>query len=142
MTRTLAVCGLLAVVSGCGRGNGLPMVPVSGQVTFAGGPCPAPGTVNFSPVAPEPGLPRRPASGTFQSDGRFVATSFSEGDGLVPGTYRISISCDSGLPNPWSKDPWGDVSYVPKGFQPPELVVAVDSDAVELAYDVPPKKKK
>src|SRR5690349_15978662 len=47
----LVSLGLLIVLfSGCKRGNGLPMVRVSGKVTFAGGPCPAPGNVTFTPI--------------------------------------------------------------------------------------------
>ena len=116
---------LAIVASGCGRGNRLPLVSVSGKVTFAGGPCPAAGNVTFTPIEVEPGLPRRPGSATFYTDGAFVVNSFQKGDGLVPGRYSVKITCDSGLPDPRSPDPWGDVSYVAKDYQPPELVVKI-----------------
>ena len=132
----------LMFVGGCGRGHGLPMVPVSGRVTFAGGPCPAAGNVTFTPVEVASGLPRRPGSATFYTDGEFAVTSFRKGDGLIPGRYEVAITCYSGLPDPWSRDPWGDVSYVPSDFRPQELVVEAESDPIELNYDVPPKKKK
>jgi hypothetical protein len=131
----------IVVLGGCKRGNGLPMVPVSGKVTFAGGTCPAPGNVTFTPIEVDAGLPRRPGSGLFKTDGQLVVSSFSEGDGLVPGRYKVTITCYSGLPDPRSKDPWGDVSYVPRTYQPPELLVKADGGPVEVSYDVPPKKK-
>jgi hypothetical protein len=132
-------CVVLAAVAGCG-GNALSLVPVSGKVTFSGGPCPAAGNVGFTPIEVEPGLPRRPGSGQFREDGTFQVTSFKKGDGLVPGRYRVTVMCFSGLPDPTSRDPWGDVSYVPKDFQAPELVVQKRGDAVEVTYDVPLKK--
>lgn len=134
--------GLLAVVAlaalGCG-GNGLPVVPVRGTVTFDGGPCPAAGGLTFTPLEVAEGLPKRPGIASFGEDGTFIVTSFREGDGLVPGRYQVNVSCDSGLPNPSSPDPWGDVSYVAKDWQPPELVVDKGSGGMTVTYDV--KKK-
>ncbi len=138
---SLAIGFVLIALVGCGRDNGLQIVPVSGKVTFAGGPCPAAGTVTFTPLEVAAGLPRRPASGTFHEDGTFFVTSFKKGDGLIPGRYKVTVSCDSGLPDPRSPDPWGDVSYVAKGYEPPELVVEAGSDPIEVNYDVTPKKK-
>jgi hypothetical protein len=137
--RMVAVMALAA--QGCSGGNQLPLVPVSGRVTFAGGPCPAAGNVTFVPVEGTPGLPRRPGAAKFETDGEFTVTSFAEGDGLLPGKYRVSITCYSGLPDPTSPDPFGDVSYVPNGFELPELIVQAESEPVELTYNVPPKRK-
>src|SRR5690349_630988 len=64
---------LLALSAGC-SGDQPITVPVSGHITFAGGPCPAEGTIVFSPVAVEKGLPRRPGTARFQSDGAFTVT--------------------------------------------------------------------
>jgi hypothetical protein len=136
---TAALVTVLA--AGCGSRNELGLVPVSGQVTFAGGPCPAAGTVTFTPIEVDPGMPRRPGSATFYTDGAFTVTSFKKGDGLVPGRYQTKISCDSGLPNPASPDPWGDVSYIAKDYQAPELIVVANSDPIVVNFDVTPKKK-
>jgi hypothetical protein len=134
------IAGLaIAAHTGCGD-SGLSIVPVSGKVTFSGGPCPAAGNVGFTPISVEPGLPHRPGSGQFREDGTFQVTSFKKGDGLVPGRYRVTVMCFSGLPDPRSRDPWGDVSYVPKDYQAPELVVEKGGDAIEVMYDVPLKK--
>lgn len=139
--RLFAIGVMMAALCGCRGNHDLPLVPVSGQIKFAGGPCPAAGNVTFTPIKVEAGLPRRPGSATFHNDGQFVITSFQKGDGLLPGRYKVSVTCFSGLPDPRSPDPWGDVSYVPNNYQPPELVVARDSDPIELTYDVPAKKK-
>jgi len=129
----------LAAMFGCG-GNDLSMVPVTGKITFNNGPCPAVGNIGFAPIDVAPGLPHRPGSGQFHEDGAFQVTSFKKGDGLVPGRYRVTVMCYSGLPNPTSRDPWGDVSYVPKDYQAPELVVEKGGEAIEVNYDVPLKK--
>ena len=121
------------VAAGCG--NNLPQtVPVRGQITFAGGPCPKQGVINFSPIEPAPGMPRRPGSGHFGTDGKFVATSFSRGEGLVPGRYSVRIDC-------WKRPPQGDgkppLSYVAAAYIPPELKVSGSSGTIEFNLDVP-----
>lgn len=131
---------VLIAAGGCGTSHGLPLVPVSGQITFAGGPCPAAGTVTYSPIEIDAGLPRRPGSATFYEDGAFVVTTFKQGDGILPGRYKTTISCNSGLPDPRSADPWGDVSYIAKDYQSPELIVTAGSDPIVVNYDVTPKK--
>lgn len=117
------------------------MVPVSGRVTFHGGPCPAKGSVTFMPVEISEGLPRRPGVGQFDVDGAFSVTSFQPGDGLIPGRYEVQITCYSGLPDPSSRDPFGDINFVPNDYHPDELTVAADSGPTVVNYDVPPKKE-
>jgi hypothetical protein len=135
----LAAVGCALAAGGCDDSR-LPLVPVSGVVTFDGGPCPGQGQVTFQPAEVEPGLPRRPAAGKFDRDGRYEATSFEPGDGLTPGRYKVVITCYSGLPDPASSDPFGDINRVPADFQPEELVVAQGSDPIERNFDVPPKR--
>lgn len=132
---------MFGAIGGCSD-SGLPIVPVNGKITFAGGQCPAAGSISFIPVEVEPGLPRRPGSATFLQDGAFAVTSFQEGDGLLPGKYSVSITCLSGMPDPRKPDPWDAVSYVPKDFKIADVQVARDSDPIELAFDVPPKQNK
>ena len=126
-------------VIGCG-GNGLPMVAVSGRVTFNGGECPAPGTVEFIPIEATEGLPSRPAVGAFGTDGRFEVTSFDPGDGLLPGKYKVSVTCQTGVPDINSKDPWGDITHIDPSYEPEELIVERGSSALTLELDVPRKK--
>lgn len=130
---------LLAIV-GCGDADKAMVVPVSGKVTFAGGPCPKPGTITFSPTAVAEGFPRRPGTAAFKEDGVFVATSFTEGDGLVPGVYTASITCWNGKPSGDDPGSFERLNLAPADYQP-EVTVDANGDVVELTFDVPPKKK-
>jgi hypothetical protein len=130
-----AACGL----AGCG-GSDLPLVPVSGTVTFGGNSPPIKGSMVFNQVPGSgiEGLPRRPGRGRFSTDGRFAATTFRDGDGLLPGRYRIVIICVDGEPGPGR--PFDQISFVPAGWEPEELVVEPDSGRITANFDVPPKK--
>ena len=85
---TLALV-VLGICSGCGaKGSGtMPtLIPVKGKVTFKGQPL-SKGTVHF-----EPDDYGRPATGELQSDGTFVLTTLTEGDGVVAGHHRVCIT--------------------------------------------------
>lgn len=118
------------------------MTDVSGKVTFNGGPPPRPGRIAFSlvPGTGREGLPYRPGSATFGEDGEFVATTFDQGDGLLPGTYKVKIICISGLPGQTKS--LAEVSLVPAGWAPENLVITGEEDAITVEYDVPPKKSR
>ena len=117
----------------CGGPDRPPTVKVSGKVTFDGASPPAAGTIYFNPITVAEGLPRRPGSGEFDSEGNYSVTSFEQGDGLVPGTYAVKIECwkvSSGYTNDVEE------SYIPRGFEPAKLVVAADQKAIEHHVDV------
>ncbi len=139
-TQTSLLMLLLLALPGCGRN--LPQtVPVSGRVTFAGGPPPAPGIVNFQPLESADGLPLRPGSGRFGADGHFEVTSFDGHRGLVPGRYRVTITCLAGEPAPVPGG-WEKASYVPADYEPPELLVEPGTRRIaDLMYDIPPKSR-
>ena len=85
---TLVLFALAACV-GCGeKGAGtLPeLIPVKGKITLKGQPLSS-GTVRF-----EPDDFGRPASGKINSDGTFVLSTHKEGDGVVAGHHRVSIT--------------------------------------------------
>ena len=124
------IAPFLVLLAGCG--GGVKTVPVSGVVTFDGGPPPKAGAVYFAPVSVEEGLPNRPASASFGPDGHFEVQSFVPGDGLVPGTYNISIACWKVAPSPNGPG----VSLVPEGFVAEQLVVPGDEKRVEHNIDV------
>ena len=135
-----ACLGLLSTVVGGGCGGDQPMtVPVSGHITFGGGACPAEGTVVFSPVAVEKGLPRRPGTARFQSDGDFTVTSFREGDGLIPGRYRPMVSCWKGEPRNEDPSSFERLNYVPSNYKADEIIVSRTEGAVVVKLDVPKK---
>jgi hypothetical protein len=117
------------------------MVPVRGKVTFQGSAPPARGTVIFVPITVQEGLPRRPGSAEFGTDGVFRVTSFRQNDGLLPGIYSAKVTCWKG--NPYtSGDPtaFDKFSYVPKDFNPQPVEVDSKLGKVEVAIDVPKKK--
>lgn len=124
--------------AGCG-GSGMPTTKVQGAVTFEGGPPPKPGDISFSLVegTGAAGLPYRPGSGSFGTDGRFEVTSFEKGDGLLPGTYEVRITCLSAPP---SQGPLAKLSYVPLDWEAENLVITGDESAITVDYDVPLNK--
>ncbi len=126
--------------TGCG-GSDFPMTKVTGKVSFNGGPAPNAGHVTFSlaPGTGREGLPYRPGSAPFGTDGQFVVTSFEEGDGLLPGTYKVRITCLSGPP---SLGPLETLSYVPLDWAPEKLVITGDDESVAVEYNVPPKNSR
>lgn len=130
---------LMAIV-GCNDATKGLVVPVSGKVTFAGGSCPKPGTITFSPTVVAEGLPRRPGTAAFNEDGAFVASSFAAGDGLVPGVYTASITCWEGKPSGDDPGSFERLNLAPADYQP-EVTIDANGGGVELTFDVPPKKK-
>jgi hypothetical protein len=140
VVRTIFCIGLVAVLLSGGCSGERPItVPVSGQITFGGGACPGEGTIVFSPIAVEKGLPRRPGTARFQSDGAFTVTSFREGDGLIPGHYRPIVSCWKGEPRNDDPSSFERLNNVPKNYQPEEVVVMASAPAVVVKLDVPKK---
>lgn len=129
----------LLLLAGCDAKE-TSVVPVSGKVTFAGGACPKPGTITFSPKSVAEGHPRRPGTASFNEDGAYVASSFGQGDGLVPGVYTASISCWNGKPSGDDPGSFERLNLVPADYRP-EVTVEIESGEVTADFDVPPKKK-
>lgn len=116
------------------------MVRVEGTITCARGSWPARGTLYFTPVEPAPGFPARPGWADFEPDGRFTATSFAPGDGLMPGRYHIGIECWAQPPAMGSKTP--PKSAVPAKYQSPatsglELDIKPGQGKATVQWDVP-----
>lgn len=139
-----AVIGV-ALLLGCSRGRpGIEIVKVEGRVTLDGGPMPAAGRLLFLPQAVagsgDEARPSRPASATFAADGRFQATSWEPGDGLVPGKYAVVVEC-------WQTPPTMNgppaVSHVPAAYRAAEttpltLEVPGGQQIVRAELDVGP----
>jgi hypothetical protein len=130
----------LFLVAGCGKSDGVALVPVSGKVTIAGEAPTRGGSITFTVVEPAEGYPSRPGSARFAEDGTFEAMSFKEGDGLVPGTYNAVIEYYEGAPSDDDPTSFDRLNMVPKDFRP-EVVVDAAAGSVEANFDVPPKKK-
>jgi hypothetical protein len=134
----LIACMLPIMASGCSEKQSM-TVPVTGRITFGGGECPTAGTIVFSPVDVEKGLPRRPGTATFKADGAFTVTSFHEGDGLIPGHYRPIVNCWKGEPRNDDPSSFERLNYVPSNFKAKEIVVAAAGDSLVVMLDVPKK---
>ncbi|MHC5542190.1 hypothetical protein ACYOEI_28545 [Singulisphaera rosea] len=75
---------------GCGDDSGLPpRIPVSGNITYKGTPVEN-GMINFAPVDPE----GRAASGQIEN-GRYALTTIKNGDGALPGKYKVTVTSKS-----------------------------------------------
>ena len=90
MRRTTLLLGLVIlafITTGCGP-SGLPVVRVTGTVTFEGAPVEE-ASVTFTPMD----LEGRLASGSTNAKGEFMLlTQGAEKSGVLPGNYRITVS--------------------------------------------------
>lgn len=85
--RTMFVHSLLVVAAGCGPGNGL--VPVRGTAKLDGTPLSG-AVVTFHA---EPGTRGNGGSALTDGKGAFVMRSPQASAGVLPGTYRITVTC-------------------------------------------------
>jgi hypothetical protein len=83
------VGGVLAsgVLAGCGSGGASGALPVSGKVTKGGQPV-AGAAVTFQPTASD----GKAASGTTDDTGTYKLTTLVNGDGALPGSYKVTIT--------------------------------------------------
>ncbi len=85
--RCLTLIGLSCLLlSSCGDGKPR-RVPVNGTVLYNGQPLPG-GDVVFVPADLNTGFRAR---GKADAEGQFSLTTFSEGDGAIPGEYKVTV---------------------------------------------------
>jgi hypothetical protein len=88
--RTIQLVAVLLVgAAGCGSDNGLDLARVSGKVTYKGEPIKN-GTIIFQPDESK-GTTGPQAIGTITSDGSYILSSETAGDGAVVGHHKIGI---------------------------------------------------
>jgi hypothetical protein len=138
---SFGVVGVLVVGASLAGCNSKGLVPVEGRITFAGKEPASLGYLYFVPrefstdklddrTGPHPG------SAIFDVDGAYRATTFSDGDGLRPGTYEVRITCDKRpAADPGHHHDTPVTSLVPKAFRPPDLVVPT-SGPRPVRYDL------
>src|SRR4051794_3897586 len=80
----------MTTVVGCGPGNGLNLAKVSGKVTYKGQPVKN-GTVFFMPDESK-GTVGPPAVGSIVSDGSYIMSTESAGDGAIVGHHKVGIT--------------------------------------------------
>jgi hypothetical protein len=100
------------------------LIPVKGKVTYKGKPL-AMGMISFVPDGYG-----REARGDIQSDGSFVLTTYKEGDGVVAGEHRVTIT---GLDKGLAKDR-ALTKYTSPNTTP--LTRKVDAEHGEFAVDL------
>jgi hypothetical protein len=83
------MAAVLVGVAGCGSGNGLNLARVRGKVTYKGEPI-RNGTIVFMPDESK-GTTGPQAVGTITSDGSYILSSESSGDGAVVGYHNVGI---------------------------------------------------
>lgn len=126
---------------GCGASSSAPKtVPVVGKITYNGGQWPKTAKVAFVMEQPAEGSPMQSGSAELKPDGTFKASTFDEGDGLVPGKYYVNIEA-------WETEPalsnGPPQSIVPAKYRQGKqsgFEVNVPKDAskpVEVNFDVP-----
>jgi hypothetical protein len=113
LARSFAVAAL-AALAGCGGGGATddrPRQEVSGTVTLDGQPLAA-GSIQFQPSTAQDGV----VAGALIADGKY---SIPRDQGLVPGTYSVSISSvGSSAPPPGPPGPSGPPSQGPQDLVP------------------------
>src|SRR5690242_18448298 len=92
LSHAACVACLLAVAllsAGCGRPK---LVPVTGRVVHKGEPLTA-GSIWFHPAAGS-ARPEEKASCQLQLDGSFKMRTYPYGNGVAPGSYKVTLSPD------------------------------------------------
>jgi hypothetical protein len=87
--RRVAIGLFAALAVGCGKYGDSPtgLVPVKGKVVGASGSAVGNVQVMFYPTAPG----GTTAGGTAGADGKFVVKSLNNEDGMLPGTYKVTV---------------------------------------------------
>lgn len=81
----IVLVGLISI--GCGRSDRPETAYTEGTVMYNGNPVDK-AVVSFMPVDAKVG---RPATATTDANGKFVLTTFENGDGAIAGDYQVSV---------------------------------------------------
>ncbi len=108
----------LAFLVGCGSsdGGGAKLAPVTGKVLFKNEGVTA-ASIYFHPDK-EKGNRGEMATAVLQLDGSFTMTTYPKGDGVVPGSYKVSF--DLGRRNEKELVPYRSEKTTPLSIDVPE----------------------
>jgi hypothetical protein len=120
-TRTPAALALVALALWVGCSDRPKTVAVHGRVTLDGGPVPHQGVIYFTSTETA-----RPGMGHFDEQGEYVATTWHEGDGLLPGKYQVHLEC-------WQQPP--NMEGIPVKSYLPSNYMASSTSGLELVVD-------
>ncbi len=143
----LTIRGAASIVScigisltGCMERSRQSAIPIHGRVTLDKGPWPTEGILCFLPIKPAPGFPSRAAAVNFSADGNFPApTPWAEGDGIVPGRYKVYVECWKVPPTREGPDPVGYAApkYQSAATSDIEVEITPQSESEKFAWDFP-----
>jgi hypothetical protein len=85
----LSMCAV-CLLQGCGSQYPT-TVPIQGTITYRGKPIDK-GEVQFSPKDDATGARRRLAVGEVDAQGSYTLSTFTKGDGAMPGEYAVTIT--------------------------------------------------
>lgn len=138
MNQLLALASTIGAMTllGCGPGGTMPTAPVSGTVTCNGQPVPYAQVMFYPKAQGDDKKVGKVGITNADEQGNFVMTTYSEGDGAVPGTHDVFIL----LP---AKEDHPDLNYeCPCGlFAEGEKQVTVKDGDNVINFELPPKKK-
>jgi hypothetical protein len=109
---------LLMCAAGCQRGP-VPLIPVSGKVTYKGFALPS-GTIVFAPDASR-GESGPIAHGQLNADGIYQLST-GEALGAAPGWYRVTVTSQTSVGKPLPGERFSfPQSLIPERYHDPEL---------------------
>lgn len=91
MSRLNPAIGLgvvLALLFASGCSDNLTVYPVAGKVSFEGKPMQGGGSISLMPLGDQPG---KTAGGDIAADGSYKLSTYGDGDGSIPGEFRVVI---------------------------------------------------
>jgi hypothetical protein len=121
-----AVCLLGAALAVCGCGNKPKLVVVTGRVIHKGQPLNA-GSIWLHPHAGNPYQGEKPSC-QLAMDGAFALRTYPYGDGVPPGSYKVTLSPD--LANRIRLPAYADPAKTPLKLEVP------DDGVKELVFEV------
>jgi hypothetical protein len=104
----LWVVVVVLTLPGCSGDQRPTTIAVTGRVSVAGRPL-ASGAITFYPDEIRHEAAARPAMGVIDKDGQYSLSTFRSGDGVMPGSYRVSIeslTSERSIERPDAQDTW------------------------------------
>ncbi len=141
--RVVLMAAIAVSLLGCGGADRPTTVPINGKVTLNKGTWPIAGTLFFLPLEPAAGLPRRAATAKFETDGVFeTPCSWTEGDGVVPGRYKVYVECWKVRPTRAGPPPVGYTTPKYQSGATSDIEVEITEESAEQTYewDFPPNR--
>lgn len=120
----------ITTLVGCGGSDRPQTIPITGRVTLNGQPPGEVGKLFFTPTQPAAGYEKRPATAGYTADGTYRVMSWVPDDGLVPGSYTISV-----MPSDIAASKVAQ-KYRQSGTSGLEVDVPADGDQVEFNIEL------